>query len=82
MTLPLPSPAALLVKVKPGLRTPPRFMKAICAPPKSAGAVAASCESAIRSPAGMLQAASTALLGRSAVMEPITRPAIGETRLL
>ena len=69
-------------KVKPGLRTPPRFMNAITASPKPAGAVAASWASAISSPAGMLQAASAAVAGSSALTAPITLFASGEIRSL
>ena len=82
VTLPLPSPAVLEAKVKPGARTPPPFINAMTAPPKLGGWVAVSCESAIRLPASMLQAPSTRELGRSVVIEPSTWLAMGDTSAL
>ena len=55
---------------------PPGFMNAIFAAPKPAGAVASSCESAITSPSADSPAGVAARV-IAALVEPITRPAIG-----
>jgi hypothetical protein len=54
-------------------------MNAICAWPKPTARVASSCDVAIRSPAGMLQAASVRVAGNAVVIRPMTALAIGVT---
>src|ERR671923_1287968 len=77
VTLPSPSPAGEPANVR-SARMPPGFMNATTAPPKSVGAVAASCASAITSPSAVSPdspGATSRVI--SDVIEPTTRLAIG-----